>query len=317
MNLDAQLRQCHECRIQGGYGARGFFAPADIVLLSAVVEKHHYEKDFISSIENDAESYLRTIGVYEKLWGMTDNWQRPNKGYRYATLAKLEDPYAVNAANDQLKSCINSNLPHDIPPASRTALNHVIGELHDNVWSHGKSTGFSMAQYYDKKKRIEFAVADLGGGFLSVLQNAGIDAESHTAAIHWCLQEGNSSVKEKQKRMKHDDFIQSLPDDFIGNPMGNSALHCEENHHQGFGLAELVKLVKNHHGELEIASGDTVYSIDRTGREDYLQQAVWTWPGVIISCRLYLDGLGKTAGDAENNDVNQILEIISGGFRYE
>ena len=152
MNLDAQLRQCHECRIQGGYGARGFFAPADIVLLSAVVEKYHYEKDFISSIESDAESYLRTIGVYEKLWGMTDNWQRPNKGYRYATLAKLEDPYAVNAANDQLKSCINSNLPHDIPPASRTALNHVIGELHDNVWSHGKSTGFSMAQYYDKKK---------------------------------------------------------------------------------------------------------------------------------------------------------------------
>lgn len=317
MELDNQLRRSAEA-LSGSntYSGCSFLGPAEIVAFSALAEKRGCDQAFLAGIHEDVAGYLQTIGVYESLWGIVDTRQRPNKGISYATLAKLGSLEAVDGANDQLKSCINSNLPPDIPPFSKTALNHVIGELHDNVWSHGRSTGFSMAQFYKRKQCIEFAVADLGGGFLTVLQRAAVNAQTHEDAIRWCLQEGNSSVKEQQKRNPVDDFAQSLPADYIGNPMGGAARYRNENNHQGFGLAELMKLVRNHHGELEIASGDTLYTIDKTGRENYRKQGSWEWQGVIISCRLYLEGLRETPEHTENNEVNQILNIISGGFDY-
>ena len=72
----------------------------------------------------------------------------------------------------------------------------VIGELHDNVWSHGNSFGFSIAQKY--KDKIIFAVVDTGLGFKKVLNNANIeDINSDIDAIEWCLQKGNTSTQSK------------------------------------------------------------------------------------------------------------------------
>ncbi|MDO9316599.1 MAG: hypothetical protein Q7V56_00160 [Gammaproteobacteria bacterium] len=68
---------------------------------------------------------------------------------------------------------------------------NVVGELHDNVWSHGKSTGFSMAQKfkvpYEEDYFIEFALADMGLGLRGEMIRAGKEVSSHEAAIEWCL----------------------------------------------------------------------------------------------------------------------------------
>lgn len=99
------------------------------------------------------------------------------------------------------------------------SLTNVVGELHDNVCSHGKTFGFSMAQVC--KDVAEFCIADLGGGFLKVLNRVHVPGiSSDHDAIKWCLCRNNTSTSYEQR----DPWEQSLPPDFSGvNPMGRNA----------------------------------------------------------------------------------------------
>ena len=181
----------------------------------------------------------------------------------------------------------------------------VIGELHDNVWSHGNSFGFSIAQKY--KDKIIFAVVDTGLGFKKVLNNANIeDINSDIDAIEWCLQKGNTSTQSKIE----DEWAQARPSDMIDNPFKDTSISTKsqnENHHEGLGLFKLMDLVKKTNGYVEILSGDAVKIV--SGPHEYDVSSKISWQGVAILCELNLSQLNQLMkqNSSSTDDIERIL----------
>ncbi|WP_126326487.1 hypothetical protein [Neisseria canis] len=187
------------------------------------------------------------------------------------------------------------------------SLKEVIGEVHDNVWSHGKSTGFSMIQCY-KNGIIEFALADLGGGFLKELNRVQLLISTHEEAIKWCIEKGHSSKKIEAE--KHDDWTQQLPPDAIGNPMGKLAKYRKNNNHAGLGLAKLIELIQQYCGKLNILSGNCMLSIDSNSPNMSYIPLSYEWDGVVIKCQLNVAKL-KAQTASTNSELSDILAALT------
>lgn len=290
------------------------FYPGYLTILAAYIHLHGLnERD--CGLPNDR--YLQAIGLHAALWG-EDRYgdARQNVGVNYSMVTPLINVEAVDIATTSINSCIRTlAFPNGGPyPEGITDLMHVVGELHDNVWSHGRATGFSFAQkwavpYTDRREHyIEFALADHGLGFLSELQRANIsDISTDYEAIEWCIKEGNSS--------KHgdatDDWSQLIPPGHVGgNVYGHSVpVREEQNNHQGLGLAHLMTLVSKYSGELFLASGSVCLVVE--GSEVRYEQLTKHWQGVALSCRFKVSNLSTDfqhdESDAELNDIMRLL----------
>lgn len=287
--------------------------PGFITVLAAYVNHHKITEDDCTLPSPD---YMRAINLQGALWG-EDQYQqeRVNVGRNYSLVTALTNVEAVDIATSSINSCVRQlTFPDRGPteyPKGLTDLTHVIGELHDNVWSHGKSTGFSFAQRYavpytqKREHFLEFSLADCGFGFLRELRRAGIpNIETHQNAIEWCIQEGHSS---KHADLQ-DDWAQQLPQDFIGgNMFGNGvAVKEKDNNHQGLGLYHLMKLVKTYNGELQLATGNVC--LEATGDEVSYTELRNEWQGVAISCRFKIHELAADKDNEENDP--QLMEIL-------
>lgn len=270
------------------------------------------------AIPSDRIGYAQAIGI-ETALRQADRYPfgRKNQGASYSPLVVIADRHDVDKANADVAGCVRNLFPEPALKPFVADLCSVIGDLHDNVWSHGESTGISAAQRWHKPYAapdvdcLEFALADCGFGFLRELHRAGIAQNlgiaGHRDAIAWCIQEGHSS-----KRDEEDDWIQRLPDDAIGNPIGRGAkIKTSENHHVGIGLFKLTSLVRRYGGRLWLASGDAMFCIDGHGAMDYVHTAV-PWDGVSLACRFTTDhvarGIGAIESDALNDALLQLLE---------
>lgn len=248
------------------------FAPGYLVVMAAHINRHRIKEQNCSIPHDD---YLKAIAWHKALWGQ-DRYRRDRKncGHNYSLMTPLQNPGAVDDATTVISSCIR-NLACGSSgkrPEGISALTQVVGELHDNVWSHGFSTGFSFAQRWavpganPPDHYIEFALADHGKGFLTELNGAGIpNINTHEDAIRWCIQEGNSS---KHADMQ-DGWEQSLPDWHTGgNVFGHGvSVKEKENNHQGLGLYHLIRLINTYNGELLLATGDVCLSMKGGHRE--------------------------------------------------
>lgn len=277
-----------------------FWLPCNTVVLSTYIKKKNQtpKNEIDGLINNTAKEYLYNIGFYKELYQVPLNTRQRNSGYTYSPLTLIDFHYNVNTATTTVTSCIQNHL-NDKNLVGQLA--NVICELHDNVCSHGKSFGFSMAQVYTD--RIEFAIADLGGGFLRVLQRAGVpEITTDLEAIQWCLQKNNTSTKYE----KHDDFEQSLPEDFMGiSPMGCNSRFRTEDNHQGLGLDFLVDLHKKFSdSKLQIASGEmgVEYKNGAICRKD----SNLKWEGVAINLTIPLD-----KRPCYNTDISELDEILN------
>ncbi|MCK7457000.1 hypothetical protein L8P12_16265 [Enterobacter asburiae] len=287
--------------------------PGFITVLAAYVNHHRIAEENCTLSSPD---YMRAINLQGALWGQDQYQQeRVNVGKNYSLVTALTNVEAVDTATSSINSCVRQlTFPEREPrdyPKGLTDLTHVIGELHDNVWSHGKSTGFSFAQrsavpHTNRQEHyLEFSLADCGLGFLRELRRAGIQGiETHRDAIAWCIQEGHSS---KHADLQ-DDWAQQLPQDFMGGSMfGNGvAVKEKENNHQGLGLYHLMKLVKTYNGELQLATGNVC--LEAIGDEVSYTELRNDWPGVAISCRFKIHQLAVD-NDNEENDP-QLMEIM-------
>lgn len=288
------------------------FSPGYLCTLAAFLKSKNISNQNFDA-PSSIMSYLKTLGFHKTLWGVEDNINRCNSGKSYSPLTPLVAPAEVDIANTLINSCIR-HLVNNKKTQGIADLCKVVGELHDNVWSHGKSTGFSMAQRTSVPNTqrldnfIEFALADSGLGFLEELTRAKIVVENHEHAIKWCIEEGNSS-----KLVSHDTWRQRLPDDLLGNdPMMGFGSEISENNHQGLGLAHLIKLIKNYQGELILCTGDTLFSIDPEGNESYIRINN-EWKGVSISCKLKESKLIKTTDTSLDDPQRQhIIERLRG-----
>lgn len=297
--LDQSLQRITNALVRQQQFYEKFFEPEEVALLAAFIKRNKLNEDFLYLSPN-ATSYLETVDFYRIVFGKERvNCQR-NVGKTYSPLVDLSHPENTDIATTQICDCISLCCPNCCYDVF-----DVIGELHDNVWSHGNSFGFSIAQKY--KDKIIFAVVDTGLGFKKVLNNANIeDINSDIDAIEWCLQKGNTSTQSKIE----DEWAQAMPSDMIDNPFKDTSISTKsqnENHHEGLGLFKLMDLVKKTNGYVEILSGDAVKIV--SGPHEYDVSSKISWQGVAILCELNLSQLNQLMkqNSSSTDDIERIL----------
>lgn len=297
-----------------------YYSPGFIAALAAYLCHKQVGQECLTYASEDNKGYLAAVGLSKALWGVDDyKFERRNAGVNYAPLTPLASQDAVDEATTQINGCLRAyasqgHMDYSKSPAFKD-LTHVVGELHDNVWSHGMHTGFSTAQrrnLNDEDHIIEFSLADCGVGFLDELRRSGIPGvETHRQAIEWCVQEGNSS----KLAAKEDEWAQSVPDEHVGDvPFGRIPTRSagNGNHHQGLGLAKLVELAQKYKGVLYLASGNCVMRMQHDGAITYrpLQKA---WKGVAISLSIKESSfMSARVGEAEDVVIDDIMNLLRG-----
>lgn len=229
-------------------------------------------------------SYAQAIAI-ERALGQADTYRHARKraGENYSPLVLLESREETDAATSEINQCIRGLFGEPEYAEFVSRICELVGDLLDNVWAHGKATGFSMAQKWRDPPEgflFEFAVADCGFGFLRELQRVGMKISDDRAAIEWCIQRGNST-----KKKAVDEWAQRLPPDVTGNPMGRYGRVVEsDSHHMGLGLAKLIDAVEQFHGWCWLASGNAMLCIRPDGQRNFVTLPI-PWKGVALACR--------------------------------
>jgi hypothetical protein len=254
--------------------------------------------------------YALAIGI-ERALGQDDSYayKRKGAGKNYSSLVLLENREQTDYATSEINQCIRELFQEPEYSEFTSTICELVGDLLDNVWAHGKSTGFSMAQKWNEDIgfNFEFAIADCGLGFLRELQRVGKDIQSHQSAIEWCIQKGNST-----KKKEIDSWAQRLPSDVMGNPIGKDAYVIEsDNHHMGLGLAKLIDAVRGFNGMCWIASGDALLFISPDGRFTYSVLPI-QWQGVAIACRFDSSRITSKNGQYAEDEFETILSELFG-----
>ena len=166
---------------------------------------------------------------------------------------------------------------------------------------------------YENDRFIEFAVVDLGIGFLSELMSSKIAINTDKDAIEWCLVEGNSS-----KLPPTNEWAQQLPEDAVEKPVldknVDTASELLGNHHQGLGLHLLEKLVELCAGTLTIASGSKCMIAGESGQRHWHDLDL-EWSGVAISFRVRQSKLRAIEKIEETDDQKSLRDELTGDWQ--
>ncbi len=285
----------------------GFYTPGFWVVLSAFASANDVAQGRLN-LRPDNRDYASAIGLPKALWGTDDYpFDRINDGRNYSGLEHLASPEETDAATSRVNSCIRTFVGNELPESFTSYLCDVVGDLHDNVWSHGRASGFSMAQKWkvprEDDQYLEFALADSGLGFLRELRRVGMSVSGD--------EEGHSTKLADPE----DDWAQSVPGDIINSPLtGIEKTRTSDNHHMGLGLAKLTRLVQTFSGVLWLASGDKIFLLNSDGNRTYIDLAN-PWQGVAIACRFRASRTKSIDTDPYGNsaDVADIMRRLGGG----
>lgn len=275
-----------------------FVNPFDTAMLAAFIKKNSISKELIVPDDN-VDSYLNTIDFYNLVW----NEPRTNKqwtvGRSYCPLIELSSPEHTDTATTIIGNILERRCGEDA-----YSVIDVIGELIDNVWSHGKALGYAVAQVSGDD--IKFSVVDIGKGFKNVLQEANISGiNSDIDAINWSIQKGHTS------KGQEDEWAQFLPFDSYENPFSSGVpIKEEENHHEGLGLYKLVDLVQKTKGNLSILSGQGLKFI--SAEREFDSELKNHWQGVVIYCTLNIRNIKNALQNSDASDIDAILKEILG-----
>lgn len=300
----------------------GYYTPGFLVVITAFLHKHKVTREGFNILDDQNSGYFSAMRLAEVLWGQDDfEFTRSNAGTNYAPLTQLASRDAVDDATQQINGCLRKMAEHAehfdyLESVGFREMLRVVGELHDNVWSHGLDSGFSAAQrrVVQDQPEIEFALADTGVGFLGELRSSGIaltnGISDDKGAIEWCIKEGNSS-----KLAEHeDDWGQNIPEDFVGkNPYGQGVSTRRiptGNHHQGLGLAKLMQLARSYDGLLYLLSGDTSMCL-KNGDISYKKLSK-PWQGVAISLTLQEAKMAAAQDEQPSDDIADIMNLLRG-----
>lgn len=205
------------------------------------------------------------------------------QGRTYSAVTRLQSHHEVDACN-----AVMSNLFHarfsEVNPLFMRALTKVVGELHDNVPSHSRGTGFSSAQCYRQAGGdvIQFAIADCGVGMLRNVRRKMPEVATDDQAIDWCLKRGHTTAGGE-----HDEWSQRLPEDSLFNPYPTSVTTVtSDNHHQGLGLWHLREIVDTARGGFWVASGSSQCRYMAGAETPLYDRLTPVWPGVAIEVEL-------------------------------
>ena len=259
---------------------RGNVATVDFVapILSAMLAAESLREagELPVQFSGDSATYAESNGLRDALEG---NYRRPVRGglqgQTYSQLARLQSPEDVDFCNTIIADLLYYQLGDQQSVAAELAK--IVGELHDNVVSHAAGAGFSSAQVYkqqDHRSRIEYAIADVGRGFLYNARTAQPEIATDQEAIQWAVRKGTTSGRVN-------DWAQRLPSDVPESPYPPSTdTTYTENHHLGLGLYDLCEVVRKLGGQLWICSGRGMTQF--VGDRIQSDKAAVEWQGVAI-----------------------------------
>lgn len=306
LNYHSVVGENGRVNIGSGHKVPGYWAA-----LAAYCRANEISYSDIDFANEKLESYSSAIALEHAISGKDGySYERKNSGRNYSELVVLDNQDNTDKATRAINSCIRDIFEQNSLPDFVNDLCDVVGDLHDNVWSHGKSTGLSMAQkwssYKDSEHQFfEFALADCGLGFFNELKRTNIiKVADDKEAIEWCVQEGNSS----KKKDSISDWDQRLPQDIMNNPMLNIGRPVmSENNHMGLGLAKLLNLVNNYDGQLLLASGSDVLIINNGKKSFY--SPVRGWNGVALSCRFDTKKVNNYK-KSDDEDITSLIHLL-------
>jgi hypothetical protein len=257
----------------------------------------------------DRLNYAKAIAIERALKQVdTYPYTRKRAGENYSPLVLLESRDQTDAATSEINQCIRGLFGEPEFAEFVSSICELVGDLLDNVWAHGKATGFSMAQKWRDPTDgflFEFAVADCGMGFLRELKRVGMPINNDREAIEWCIQAGNST-----KKRKADEWEQRLPADVMGNPMGAFGRVVEsDNHHMGLGLAKLITAVEQFNGWCWLASGSAMLCISPNGQRSYVNLTI-PWQGVALACRFDSKRVSAAPAQHTHDEFEDILSQL-------
>jgi hypothetical protein len=313
--LNQRCQSAHSALLRAFSSAR-YCSPGLWAALAVSSRAEQLSGQALLDLLGQHSGYGKAIGIEEAI-GEQDTYSknRSNQGVNYSPLVVLDDVDKTNQATRDIAGCIRNWFTDPCLALFTAELCDVVGDLHDNVWSHALSTGVSMAQKWQDGDgpQFEFALADRGIGLLAELRRSGVASregiQEAIEAISWCIVRGNSS-----KIKEEDPWAQSLPQDATGNPMGPIARHrTNGNNHLGLGLAKLVELVTKFKGLLWLASGNAMLTIDKNGVTKR-QTLPFEWSGVVLSCRFSVSSVLAMGQVVEKRDeLDELLDTLLKG----
>lgn len=216
------------------------------------------EPIFVSMIrayQNDEEIDILTDNAYIR--SMIINDYKPNKTY-----SPIENVFSRNGLENISKHLADimlqnfNTLSLSDQKELGNYLQYLFLELMNNVSDHSESPvgGYVMAQYFPNKRKIQFAVADRGIGFLENIQLKFPNIADEHKAILKALEKGVTSTKPK--------------------------MYGHERN-AGFGLYAMFEILQMTGGKFVIISNDTLI---RYHDEHYTTKKLSTpWKGVVVA----------------------------------
>jgi len=233
-----------------------WLSPIIVAMLAAAVASDPRAQERVReriSLSPEQQAYSLTCGLRAVIEG---RYQMPSltglQGLTYTRLTRLASPHEVDACNAVINDLFHEQFGKNGEEFIRL-LSKVVGELHDNVASHARGVGFSIAQRYRRAGGdvIQFAIVDCGIGMLRNVKKVEPSVTTDERAIDWCLQRGNTTAVSEV-----DDWAQRLPEDSLFSPYPETVRTVAgENHHQGLGLWHLREIVRAAGGSFWVASG--------------------------------------------------------------
>jgi hypothetical protein len=224
--------------------------PIGTVMLKAHAEAHEIPIDTIP-----CNSYMRnmlTLGIE----------YQPTKP-TYTPIVQIKGRYQTEQIRDSLTTTIMRNFSTlSLPDQSdlRRYLNHMFSELLNNVSDHSFSDigGFAMAQYYENHKKVQFAIADKGCGFLANIRAKFPEIQTEEAAIFKAMERAVTASK---------NYV------------------YDQSRNAGYGLYTLETILSHSNGNLIILSNDTMIKLEASTK--YIYKLPISWNGVVVAFEFF------------------------------
>jgi len=232
----------------------------------------------VSAYNEDVDFDIETDNIY--LTNMLNLTYRENK--TYSPVEKIHTRNGLEKISTQLTSIMMQNFT-ELSNADgidlKKYLQYLFLELMNNVADHSQSIGHVMTQYYTTSKKVQFAIADRGVGFLSNLQLKFPELSTEEEAIFKALEKGVTATQQK--------------------------MYGQEKN-AGYGLYAMVEILKQTNGQFVIISNDTMiryknglYAICKLEHE---------WTGVVVAFRFDEAEINFTMDDFQKNYLWNDLE---------
>ncbi|MED3054937.1 hypothetical protein CON42_12380 [Bacillus thuringiensis] len=276
------------------FSSLDFIEPAGAIIFLSTIDRLRedaipYEMEPIDSLNREAISYGKTMGIFQKL-GLSDahssgqgsNYIAPTK----VVLAELFDSLhsqgkTIETYYDEIATKIVGKILRDIGMGNNDVVKDlfefVVREMIRNIFDHSKTKHFYYgSQLYPAANSVEVVIADLGLGLLRTIpfdiEETWFDEPTHEDAIRKAMIPGLSALS-------------------------NHAYAPEDYKNSGYGLALVKRIVERTNGYFSIASGKKTitYSLSGESVEDC------DIKGTLIRMRINLDRLNTI-------DFDEMLE---------